>query len=77
MLVSLTALIAEKLDDPYKIKDDVKLAVEVDGDFAWETMLSVTNKGAESKFAALVAAAAGGREGSQGGPNGWSKHKSN
>ena len=72
MLVSLTALIAEKLDDPYKIEDDVKLVVEADGDFAWETMLSVTSKGAESKFAALGAgmkgtAAAGGREGSQGG----------
>ena len=82
VLVSLTALIAEKLDDPYKIKDDVKLAVEVDGDFDWETMLSVTSKGAESQFAALVAgkqgtAAAGGREGSQGGTNRWSKHKSN
>ena len=82
VLVSLTALIAEKLDDPYKIKDDVKLALEVDGDFDWEIMLRVTSKGAESKFAALVAgkqgtAAAGGREGSQGGPNRWSKHKSN
>ena len=82
MLVSLAALIAEKLDDPYNIKDDVKLAVEVDGDFDWETMLSVTSKGAVSKFAALVAgkqgtAAAGGREGSQGATNRWSKHKSN
>ena len=82
MLASLTALIAENLDDPYKIKDDVKLAVEVDGDFAWETMLSVTSKGADFRFAALVAgkqgtAAAGGREGSQGGTNRWSKHKSN
>ena len=82
MLASLTTLIAEKLDNPYKIKDDVKLAVEVNGDFAWETMLSVTSKGADSKFAALVAgkqgtAAAGGREGSQGGTNRWSKHKSN
>ncbi|KIJ91768.1 hypothetical protein K443DRAFT_14131 [Laccaria amethystina LaAM-08-1] len=66
-------LIAEELDEPYKSKNDVKLAVEVDGDFAWESVLSVTGKGAESKFAALAGkggtAAAGGREGSQGGTN--------
>ena len=47
-----------------------QVGVEVDGDFAWETVLSVTGKGAESKFVALGArkggtAAAGGREGSQ------------
>ena len=58
------------------------MAVKVDGNFAWETVLSVTGKGAESKFAALGAgkggtAAAGGRVGSQGGTNQWSKHKSN
>ncbi|KIJ93150.1 hypothetical protein K443DRAFT_13086 [Laccaria amethystina LaAM-08-1] len=67
------SLIAEELDEPYKSKNDVKLAVEVDSDFAWESVLSVTGKGAESKFAALAGkggtAAAGGREGSQGGTN--------
>ena len=33
-----TFITAEELDEPYKIKDDVKLAVEVDGDFAWEAL---------------------------------------
>jgi hypothetical protein len=67
------SLIAEELDEPYKSKNDVKLAVEVDGDFTWESVLSITGKGAESKFAALAGkggtAAAGGTEGSQGGTN--------
>jgi ATP-binding cassette subfamily C (CFTR/MRP) protein 1 len=66
-------LTAEELDEPYKIKDDVKMAVEVDGDFAWETVLSVTGKGAESKFAALGA----GKGAAGGGTNRWSKRKSN
>jgi len=70
-----TFLTAEELDEPYKIKDDVKLAVEVDGDFAWETVLSVTGKGAESKFAALGAGKGGAAAG--GGTNRWSKRKSN
>ncbi|KIK05697.1 hypothetical protein K443DRAFT_3700 [Laccaria amethystina LaAM-08-1] len=67
------SLIAEELDEPYKSKNDVKLAVEVDSDFAWESVLSIMGKGAESKFAALAGkggtAAAGGTEGSQGGTN--------
>ena len=64
------SLITEELNEPYKIKDNIKLAVKVDHDFAWETVLSITGKGTESKFATLGAgkggtAAAGGREGSQ------------
>lgn len=66
-----TFLTAEELDEPYKIQDDIKLAVEVDGDFAWETVLSVTGKGAESKFAALGAGKGGAAA------NRWSKRKSN
>ena len=48
-MVTLGFLATEELDKPYKIKDNTKLSVKVDGNFTWEIVLSTTGK---SKFAA-------------------------